>query len=1028
MWRVHLIISFLLTSFPVALIYAQQPATLTPASFANTYTFTDKDDVTGYNYAVFYTGPSGRRYMTTYGTKGTQVMGNNWTRSLTKIDNRLNSELIFYEPRAAISEPIIAWAASKHNIFLLEGDSVHQIFKNPSAIIESSYHIYSTPKGFYFIQGPENGLVQALFFSFLTRSFQPPISWKIPEGNEETGLMKDTADNLFMIAGKPDSFALFQIIQPRHQLQFVRSISRHYGSISYLLSEDCFVTSLESENGDQQKHTFWQSGRPVRMANSPTTPVSFNRHIAWRMPDNTYQLLDCHSLSGTPRYHNIFCRDGVQSTATDPVSGAFYLLTPNKPLRVFPWIKQYPFLYGGSNSAATFSLSQDSTGAIWAGSYNSSLSRIIGDTVVPFPLKVGRMMNGGQWINGEMLLVEESPTGLTAFTSSSRRPGLSGGITGFYTFLSRDNYFYFGTAGNNGLWRTTTQTLTEGKPQWEKISKERGINLSNILTITEDTLGRIWCGHPTLGMAVYDPVSGQAQTWHSELLPGIAAPLSSLRDSRGTVWLGGRGALWYYNDYKLPVAPEHCRRIRHPLLAESNLIMAMTLWEDDWLLVSAYDRILVLDLKEFYKSGKVIMRYLNPQEAAFTSFTEQNTLFKSHTDNTLWFSTSDNVYQWDIAQWMALPQFQTSQNVFVNTKNGHEQLLEKNGTFKLASGLRTFEIQVMLTSPDALPRYMRTALVKHGDSVVWKDASLQSVFTYNNVYSGHYQFLVEIFETDGSITQLSYQLYLKPHFWQTIWFWAMVCLIVSGFTFAIIYFNLKARTKKAELEAFRSEQNKKMADLRLLTTANQFRPHFILNALNTIGSRMPHDAHTEQVLSSLGNSINIIFNNAKRQGVLHPFPEEWKLVEEVINIHQLMYLPQLKKSLPGAQELKRLSRLMVPLGLLQIPVENALLHGLGNVEEGATELAIRIQELEANFEIIISDTGVGMDAAAKMSNATGHGSGIKNLKEMLRLLAVSGAGEITIDYEQGFKEQRIHKNSKFGTHVRLTIPKTFAHE
>jgi sensor histidine kinase YesM len=225
------------------------------------------------------------------------------------------------------------------------------------------------------------------------------------------------------------------------------------------------------------------------------------------------------------------------------------------------------------------------------------------------------------------------------------------------------------------------------------------------------------------------------------------------------------------------------------------------------------------------------------------------------------------------------------------------------------------------------------------------------------------------------------------------------------------------------MEAVTSQQEKTLANLRIVTLSSQFRPHFILNALNTIGSRMHNEPEMESVLSRLGESINLIFGHAQKNRVLHPFPEEWALVESAMHIQQLMYLKDLLTNLPDKEAIAVLKDVNVPLGLLQIPVENALLHGLRNREHGPWELCISIYTAGGNFVIVITDNGVGRMAAGQLSNATSHGTGTKNISAILDIINADQPRHITLCYEDNiFSEQ---EGRRYGTRCIITIPESF---
>ena len=205
----------------------------------------------------------------------------------------------------------------------------------------------------------------------------------------------------------------------------------------------------------------------------------------------------------------------------------------------------------------------------------------------------------------------------------------------------------------------------------------------------------------------------------------------------------------------------------------------------------------------------------------------------------------------------------------------------------------------------------------------------------------------------------------------------------------------------------------------------QFRPHFILNALNTIGAQMDDKPEAEMVLSRLGESINIIFGHAQQQKISHAFADEWSLVKNIIELHKLMYLKQLETKLPTLEVINSINNIKLPLGLLQIPVENALLHGLSNKEIGPWLLTIEIKEDDINAVVTIKDNGVGRKNAATLSNFTKHGTGTKNIGNILQIINANNTNKITIVYKDD-----IYKNESltYGTAAIITIPKDFNYE
>ena len=111
--------------------------------------------------------------------------------------------------------------------------------------------------------------------------------------------------------------------------------------------------------------------------------------------------------------------------------------------------------------------------------------------------------------------------------------------------------------------------------------------------------------------------------------------------------------------------------------------------------------------------------------------------------------------------------------------------------------------------------------------------------------------------------------------------------------------------------------------------------------------------------------------------------------------------------------------------MLQIPVENALLHGLSNKENGPWLLTIDIKEDSINVVVTIRDNGVGRKNAGTLSNFTKHGTGTKNISNILQIVNAKNKNKITIVYEDDIYKS---ENIAYGTAAIITILKHFNYE
>lgn len=108
------------------------------------------------------------------------------------------------------------------------------------------------------------------------------------------------------------------------------------------------------------------------------------------------------------------------------------------------------------------------------------------------------------------------------------------------------------------------------------------------------------------------------------------------------------------------------------------------------------------------------------------------------------------------------------------------------------------------------------------------------------------------------------------------------------------------------------------------------------------------------------------------------------MVENIIEIQKLLFIPNLNVNISGLELIN--DKYRVPVGIIQIPVENALLHGLRNKEIGECKLEIKILDFIDNYHICINDNGVGRNKATLINNFKKNGNGLKTIYEMIAII------------------------------------------
>lgn len=1006
-------LTILLILFSIA-AFSQQ---YSPVGIANSYTLTEADGYPGSNYVSgFEYSPSGKVYAKDF-FGNLHITGNNFIRHVPGVENITNNTML----KIGRQGNEIWLIDENQHISVIRNDSLWKkiIFPDKNPIGVESFGDQENLMSFVI---RNNMLVcYRLTGDAWQRYCQAPFPHAYQFNRLFGYFMKNGG---LQILGKINSgdWVVYKLNPSRSRLDSVTTISPY----TFWLNASGLCDSNWKENKPLINALVDFANR--RSSKNETFTINrFDDHFQDMFPlspfifsyaNNRYEYLDIENGHVNHKTIVFESKDKLNGTRTNPSYPYLTVLTGNKPFRLFPYVKKYPRIFDDDNASNIFALAQDDSGRIWAGSYQNDLT-IIDDPLPPnqrhdiirLKKQPYPFMNASFNHKGKIYLVGESDEGgiLRYDMKGMMTKSLPQMPTAYYLYMApRSQTIYYPTAGSGyPVYYCKAEELERSLVPWKKLDSTAGIAPFGMTSITEDTLGRIWMGHPKKGFAVYDPAIGKGISYKTHDHETPIGFVSSITDKHGTVWMGtdNRG-LWYYDDYHKTATPANIHQASHPLLNTIPRITSMSIY-NGWLVLGGYNKICLLNLDSFYQKKKVIVRYLNPQESNFTSFTEQNTMLVSKRDSSLWFATSDMLYRWDINTWLHLPVYKVNVNTYLQYDSNQIALIPQNAV-QLSPQVHGFDVFFEYLSPDGLPRYTRAALVQQGDSIVFPEPGMQSRYSYKSLSSGSYIFYLEIFEQDGGTTRYQYPFSIDRYYWQHWWFWAAVTFLFL-LPFALW---LNARRKQAL-------QQKKISQMNLITLSSQFRPHFILNALNAIGADLKDNPGAESIISRLGESISLIFNYAQQRRVSHSLKDEWSLVQNVIEIHRIIYLPELNFSFHDHQILEKYKETEVPLGILEIHVENALLHGLRNKRTPPYNLRIEIDEDDTHLYFTISDNGIGRHEAMSISSYKKNGVGTKNINDIINSLNRYNKQKIKILYAD------LEQGSLPGTRITISIPKKY---
>lgn len=290
---------------------------------------------------------------------------------------------------------------------------------------------------------------------------------------------------------------------------------------------------------------------------------------------------------------------------------------------------------------------------------------------------------------------------------------------------------------------------------------------------------------------------------------------------------------------------------------------------------------------------------------------------------------------------------------------------------------------------------------------------MQHYYEKTGDYRNAYHFLKENMQTDDSTrnerlrmnvaeTELRYrqdttlmkqQLFIQEQqsdmksLRMNVYIWILASGILLLSVLFIYFFQKK---KRALLLA---ETRNKIITLRMENIRNRVSPHFIFNTLNRVVGRYDEaDRHARE----LYNLIKIMRLNLRlTEKLCITLEEEIDFVRTYLTLERERFGDELEIFIHIDPAINP-NQVMIPSMMIQIPVENALKHGLRN-KEGEKWLAITLLKKEKSILIQIEDNGTGFHLQPDTHDMQNTGTGLKVINQTIQLLNAGNTESIEVE-------------------------------
>ncbi|HAD96573.1 MAG TPA: hypothetical protein DCG19_04150 [Cryomorphaceae bacterium] len=510
-----------------------------------------------------------------------------------------------------------------------------------------------------------------------------------------------------------------------------------------------------------------------------------------------------------------------------------------------------------------------------------------------------------------------------------------------------------------------------------KYTTRNGLESNRVIYLHIDKEDRVWFASQTSGIGY---IAHDSIIRHFSVPEGLASHdvRSLAEDSLGTLWIGSTAGL---NAIRLYQGSLKVHKIAGEPLVSHNIYQLTGQGNNLWVgTEKGLDRLTVDSSLSILESA-----HFGPDEGFSGVETNLNAVCIDRSEN-LWFGTVNGLHRFlsQADKTNTTPPILNFSTISLNyTPLENTAYTDENPAFEYDENHLSFDF---LGITQTLPKKVRYRWRLQGLEKDWSPPSSRNSVTYSNLSPGNYRFEVLSANEDGIWNEqaITFAFSIQTPVWQTTWFILLTILAGLLVITGLVLNRIRSLKRKAAQNQQRLRMERDLISLEQKALRLQMNPHFIFHTLNSIQALIAtKDEATARIyLSRFSKLMRQILENSRSNSV--SLETEVDTLENYLSIERFCRDEKFEYVIELDEELET-AFISIPPMILQPFVENAIIHGIGPLEDQGY-IKLHFTEEDHTLVCTITDNGVGRQQAAENRQKDHHSTALKVTEERLNLL------------------------------------------